>query len=364
MLSPAYAVFNFLGIFFILLPAGWHWSARNTATLLFIFWCLVSVVPAAINSVVWYDRVDIKAPIYCDIVTKLRIGGDVGVPAALLCITRQLEAIAAARQAYFSAKDRQQRRLVDLAIGLGIPILIMVLHTVVQGHRYDIIERVGCIPSVYWSLPAVFLVIIWPVVLLLAAAVYGALALRLFIARRYQFARLLESSQSAISTSRFIRLIALAALQIAYTVPIALCLRIIQFVTIPLNHYDSWENVHFGFNYVGIITLHQFELGPKAYARLQELNYWSYAMSCAIFFMFFGLGEESIASYRRWLSKIMPCLGRYSISDEACGSRIATQISLPPYPHLEHPLDKGNKEGGTPSNGIYVTVQEENFTSV
>lgn len=210
MLSPAYAVFNFLGIFFILLPAGWHWSARNTATLLFIFWCLVSVVPAAINSVVWYDRVDIKAPIYCDvrfpslpfqpsfspspprptifpltllilrgadvclqIVTKLRIGGDVGVPAALLCITRQLEAIAAARQAYFSAKDRQQRRLVGLAIGLGIPILIMVLHTVVQGHRYDIIERVGCIPSVYWSLPAVFLVIIWPVVLLLAAAVYG-----------------------------------------------------------------------------------------------------------------------------------------------------------------------------------------------
>lgn len=155
----------------------------------------------------------------------------------------------------------------------------------------------------------------------------SALALRLFIARRYQFARLLESSQSAISTSRFIRLIALAALQIAYTVPIALCLRIIQFVTIPLNHYDSWENVHFGFNYVGIITLHQFELGPKAYARLQELNYWSYAMSCAIFFMFFGLGEESIASYRRWLSKIMPCLGRYSISDEACGYVLARFLS-------------------------------------
>ena len=67
MFSTAYAVFNFLGILFILLPAGWHWSARNTATLLFIFWCLVNIVPAAINSVVWYERVDIKAPVYCDV---------------------------------------------------------------------------------------------------------------------------------------------------------------------------------------------------------------------------------------------------------------------------------------------------------
>ncbi|GAA5915481.1 hypothetical protein JCM8208_000729 [Rhodotorula glutinis] len=363
MFSPAYAVFNFLGIFFILLPAGWHWSARNTATLLFIFWCLVNIIPAAINSIVWYGRVDIKAPIYCDIVTKLRVGGDVGIPAALLCITRQLEAIAAARQAYFSAKERQQRRIVDLSIGLGIPVMVMILHTVVQGHRYDIIERVGCIPSVYWSLPAVFLVIIWPVVLLLAAAVYGALALRLFVARRYQFARLLESSQSAISTSRFIRLIALAALQIAYTVPIALCLRIIQFATIPLNPYTSWENVHYGFNYVGTITRQQFQQGPTAYARLQELNYWSYAISCAIFFMFFGLGEESIASYRRWLSRIMPRLSRRNIGKDVLESRTATQISLTPRPPFDPALDVDGK-AGTLGDGVYVTVQEENFTSV
>nr|AER30303.1 mating pheromone receptor a1 [Rhodotorula araucariae] len=359
MFSPAYAVFNFLGIFFVLLPAGWHWTARNTATLLFIFWCVVNIVPAAINSVIWYDRVDIKAPIYCDIVTKLRVGGDVGVPAALLCITRQLEAIAAARQAYFSSKDRQRRRIVDLAIGLGIPTLIMILHTVVQGHRYDIIERVGCIPSIYWSLPAVFLVIIWPVLLLLAAAVYGGLALRLFVARRYQFARLLESSQSAISTSRFIRLIALAALQIAYTVPIALCLRIIQFVTIPLNPFHDWAEVHYGFNYVGTITLKQFESGPKTYARLQELNYWSYAISCAIFFLFFGMGEESVASYRRWASKI-----GFPMRTEECSPRTATQISLPAYPRSEPSLLKDDKAAGTTVDGVFITVQEENFTSV
>lgn len=86
---------------------------------------------------------------------------------------RQLESIAAARQIHFSASDRHRQRTIDLSLGLGLPVLIMILHTVVQGHRYDILQRVGCIAAVYWSYPAVFLVTIWPPFLLTLAAVYG-----------------------------------------------------------------------------------------------------------------------------------------------------------------------------------------------
>ncbi|BGP27494.1 A1 mating-type pheromone receptor [Rhodotorula toruloides] len=366
MFSPAFAVFNFLGIVFVLLPAAWHWTARNTATLLFIFWCMVTTVPMAINSIVWYDGVDIRAPVYCDIITKLRIGGDVGIPAATLCITRQLEAIAAARQAQFSAKDRYQRRIIDLSIGLGLPILVMIMHTVVQGHRYDIIQRVGCIPAVYWSLPAVFLVIIWPVILLLAAAVYAGLAVRLFIARRYQFARLLESSKSAISTNRFIRLIALSVTQITYSLPVALCVRVIQFATIPLNPYISWGNVHYGFNYVGTVTLKQFELGSKSYLRLQELNYWQYAFSCTLFFLFFGLGEESLASYRRWGLAVLRLVRRRQASeDHKSPLPSATSISLPPYLRTESAaMEEREKREFASTGGVFVTIEENDYASV
>lgn len=107
------------------------------------------------------------------IVSKLRIGGEVGVPASILCLTRQLESIAAARQAYFNEKDRRRRRYEELALGFGFPFLVMVLHTVVQGHRYDIYERIGCVAVVYWSLPAVLLVQIWGIVFLLASCVYA-----------------------------------------------------------------------------------------------------------------------------------------------------------------------------------------------
>lgn len=141
MINAVFLVFNILGIFFILLPSGWHWRVKNTATLLYIFWCTVTVIPAAINSIIWYNTVENVAPIWCDvrttcddhssilrgesltadsqIVTKIRIGGDVGIPAATLCITRQLESIAAARQVNFSAADRRRRNIVDLLIGIG-----------------------------------------------------------------------------------------------------------------------------------------------------------------------------------------------------------------------------------------------------
>ncbi|GAA5968224.1 hypothetical protein JCM21900_001131 [Sporobolomyces salmonicolor] len=372
MFSPVFLVFNFLGIFFLLLPVVWHWRARNTATLLFIFWCLVTVVPLALNSAIWYSQADLKAPVYCDIVAKLRVGGDVGVPAAILCITRQLEAIAAARQAHFSAKDRRRRCLVDLAIGLGIPVLVMILHTIVQGHRYDIYQRVGCVSTMYWSLPTIFLVVIWPIVLLLAAAVYAGLATRLFIVRRRQFAKMLESSKSAISTSRFIRLIALSALQIAYSLPITIALQTYNLVELPLEPYISWSNVHYGFDYVGTYTLDELQLySPRVSLQLVELSYWSYPLSCAFFFLFFGLGEESITAYRDGITLVGQRLGFRRRASSATGGGVqqsAAQISLPPYPRSEHSFikehDLEKDELDLPQAGVLVTVQEDDYTSV
>lgn len=67
MFTAAFLTFNVLGIAFVLLPAAWHWKARNTPTLLFIFWCTITIIPVAINSAVWYDGVSPKGSIYCDV---------------------------------------------------------------------------------------------------------------------------------------------------------------------------------------------------------------------------------------------------------------------------------------------------------
>ncbi|GAA5820964.1 hypothetical protein JCM10212_001590 [Sporobolomyces blumeae] len=371
MFGVAFTVFNFLSIFFLLLPSAWHYRARNTATLLYIFWCLVNVIPLAFNSAIWYNRYDLTAPVYCDIVTKLRVGGEVGIAASVLCLTRQLESIAAARQAYFNAKDRRRRRMEELALGLGFPILIMILHTVVQGHRYDIYERVGCVVSVYWSLPLILLVQIWPIIFLLASCVYAVLAVRLFLARRKQFASVLESSKSAISTSRFIRLIALSGLQAAYTLPILLFVRIYSLVHQPLLPYVSWEFVHEDFGWVGKYSnAYLDKYTPEVTAQVLELGYWLYPVSSALFFVFFGLGAESIAAYKDWARAIRSCFRRSKspTHTDSSASLFSTEISLPAYPRSEHslsPADDLEKNGGDAAvPGIFVTVERQDFSSV
>ena len=48
---------------------------------------------------------------------------------------------------------------------------------IVQGHRYNIIENVGCTPDIYNTVPAYPLVFIWPVVLGFVTFVYAGMIL-------------------------------------------------------------------------------------------------------------------------------------------------------------------------------------------
>lgn len=249
--------------------------------------------------------------------TKLRIGGNVGIGAATLCITRHLESIAAARQIHYTTQDRRRRTIVDIAIGLGIPTMVMAWHIVVQGHRFDILEGVGCTPTVYRSLPAIFLILIWPPLLFTASAIYAGkfvspyvttftdvanvgLALRLFIARRYQFAKILASSKSTLTPSRFLRLMALASIQIVFNLPVALYSLIIETTGQSLRTYPNWQDVHFDFSHINQISRVSWTMFEEQPRQLAELSYWTYPVSCTVFFLFFGLGEESLEVYKSW----------------------------------------------------------------
>ena len=81
----------------------------------------------------------------------------------------------------------------DLCISLGIPVLVMILRAcqvffhhylhllitlspldfIVQLHRYDILEDIGCQPATYNTLPAYFLVFMWPILLGLISFIYS-----------------------------------------------------------------------------------------------------------------------------------------------------------------------------------------------
>lgn len=71
---------------------------------------------------------------------------------------------------------QRQKRIalaVDLFLGIGMPVLVMALHYIVQAHRFDIIEGYGCQPVTWPGVPALFAVTWWSPLLTIIAAGYG-----------------------------------------------------------------------------------------------------------------------------------------------------------------------------------------------
>lgn len=61
----------------------------------------------------------------------------------------------------------------DIVLCVGAPVLIMILAYIVQAGRFDVIEGQGCASVVHQSLPAIFIIFMWPVVFGFISAIYG-----------------------------------------------------------------------------------------------------------------------------------------------------------------------------------------------
>jgi len=115
-------------------------------TCLYMVWTCLSCLGLCINSIIWKGNVNDWAPIWCDIcefekvfhrnivatncifpVTRVIVIGSFGLPAASLCANRRIYLIASVRKVTTSRAERRRQVAVDLAIGLGFPIIFLIL---------------------------------------------------------------------------------------------------------------------------------------------------------------------------------------------------------------------------------------------
>lgn len=148
--------------------------------------------------------------------TRIYIGASVGIPAASLCINRRLYKIARMHAVAVTRSEvrrlllvvrnlltitLQKRRaiLIDSLICVAFPLVCIALcegqsridHSranvivayIVQGHRFNIFEIIGCFPAIYNTVPAYPLVYMWPVAIGTVSAVYCSTsrAIQLFL---------------------------------------------------------------------------------------------------------------------------------------------------------------------------------------
>ncbi|KAJ3719605.1 pheromone receptor [Lentinula guzmanii] len=294
---PLYPVFAFLGFVLSVIPLPWHFQAWNSGTCAFMIWVGCFCLVLFINSLIWADNAINSIPVWCDISTQIILGAGVGIPASTLCISRRLYRIISTQTVSVTRDDKRRAIYEDLAIAVGLPVLVLILHIIVQPHRFAIFEEYGCSPATYNTLPAYFLYYMWPVLIGSISFVYSSLTLRSFYIRRLQFNQIF-SSNSAINPSRYIRLMALALIDIMCTIPIGIYIIYVDLKGVPLAPWISWDDTHFDFGRVVLIPAVIWKSDPSSVDALQ-INRWLPVICAFIFFALFGFAEEARKHYRR-----------------------------------------------------------------
>lgn len=325
-MHPELVPIAFIAAFSLFLALPWHWRARNVATLSIIFWLFIMNLIFAIDSIIWARSIDIVALVWCDITTKLIIGSNFALPAACLCICIHLEQVSSIRMVRTTVADKRRRQLFEALMCFGLPFVFMALHYIVQGHRFDIIEEYGCRPATYLSVAAIFIVWIPPILMALAALVFAGLALRHFMLRRISFAAHLDASHSALTTSRYLRLMLMSVIQMVWSLSITTYVLWFTLMAVPLRPWTGWADVHSDFSRVDTYPILFI---PQVVLTSYYASWWVLPASTFIFVAFFAFGREAVEDYKngfRWLCRtVLRQKPQTSSSSKGFGSLVSSK---------------------------------------
>lgn len=178
MADITFTVFSFLAfllcaevLFFIVRTPGRPW-----ATYILTIWLLVVNLFSFIDSLIWSNDDpegwwDGKG--YCDVVSRVKTEWIIGVCGAAIGISRYLAEATDPNPKYADMKfNRMRRNVVDVVLGVGLPILNALLRYIVEPSRYWIMGVCGCTSVTRTVWPAIPIYFIWVPLLTFVAAIY------------------------------------------------------------------------------------------------------------------------------------------------------------------------------------------------
>jgi pheromone a factor receptor len=127
------------------------------------------------------------------------------------------------------------------------------------------------------------------------------MALRWFIHRRAQFQAVLQSSQSGLTTGRYLRLIALSITEMIFATAVTLFILIITVEENGLRPWVSWDFVHSDW-----LRVDQYArvLVPQYFWDRYLLTWYIIPFTSVVFFAFFGFGQEAKGEYTKFFRLI------------------------------------------------------------
>jgi pheromone a factor receptor len=326
--NELYTAFSFIGFVMCAIPFYWHLEAWNTGTCLYMAWTGIGCLMQCVNSIVWNNNMINRVPVYCDISTRIQVALNAAIPACSLCINRRLYKIANVKAVMVTRSEKRRAVMIDLLIGLGIPLLQVILQYIVSGHRYNIFEDFGPSFSIVLMPPSFFLFYAWPVAIGCVSFVYCALTIYTFCKRERQF-RQIMSSNRGLNRSRYIRLMVLSGVEMLFTIPLGTFF-IVYNANMGVTPWISWEDTHSNYHRVVQVAGFMWKNNPNIVIGL-EMERWSYVLCAFIFFAFFGFADEARQHYRLVYNSLASRVG-YSTSS---GTFHASSHGTSSFPHMK-----------------------------
>lgn len=161
------ATFSFILMLLIIPPMFWHLRNRNIGATVLVAWVVLLLFFTFTNALLWpADNIDTwyNGVGLCDVEVKIQVASQVAFPASLACVLRALAAVLDTDRVSVLQTKAQRRRnyAIDLSWCVGLPLLQMFLHYIVQTKRYYIYGIAGCLPAVSNSWPTIVLIVLPP----------------------------------------------------------------------------------------------------------------------------------------------------------------------------------------------------------
>ncbi|KAI3595014.1 putative STE3-like pheromone receptor STE3_Mr9 [Moniliophthora roreri] len=267
---------------------------------------------------------------------KFIIGTTSALPACSLCINRRIYKMLSTNTFPITRKERIRVLTEELAIGLGIPIVHMILHYVPQDHAFDILEDIGCYPLPYHNTWVTFVLYsTWPLALGTISAVYGIMNLVIINKPSSRTRFFLSKDNKSMDWSRYWRLTLLACLKILASVGICVYLMYSSINEIEMWPWISWSNTHAEFSRIRQIPTSVWRSWPTA--KCFELSRWSPALCAFIYLAIFGTCSEARKTYRSVYGSVLLFKRRYHTRGEATDAAQSVVEDPRPESHLHPP---------------------------
>nr|AGG68689.2 putative pheromone receptor [Flammulina velutipes]QHW03269.1 putative pheromone receptor protein isoform s3 [Flammulina filiformis] len=333
--NEVFTAFAFVGFILCVIPLPWHLQAWNVGTCSYMFWVGLGCFNAFVNSIVWNHNAINWSPVWCDISSRILVAENVAIAICSLTINRRLFFIATSDSVISSRKERRRAIITDLSLCFGVPLLHMIISIVCQGNRFQIFEDYGCAPSIYATWVSIVLFNVPPLLIGIISGFYSIRTVLAFNRRRLMFKEML-SAHSNLNSSRYFRLMIMAATDVVCVVPIASV--VLWLNTVGIQPWISWANVHEDFMRVDQFPAALWHNAGASGVAL-ELQRWFNVISALLFFGLFGFAEESRRNYMSALSSVVTKIGVSSsffsgsstIGSSKYGSSNSNANSLPVF---------------------------------